>query len=215
MAEREIRLLRSQVKEERVKGLKGLTRSSRRGAIGPEVEGGEDAIELSDEDVAEIMLENTKASHGKSHYPCEVGKHTKHRKTRSLTQKSAEKLLYASLQSLDSLGRHLEEDKRYVSSSAGGTFPRDASEPRQYPNADFLRGAVWLGRNFTMITEDMAEAMGAYRSKYLREITSASDDTDLKRGNNRLSLLAGSAVSEAVSLCENSRVKARDMVKVI
>ena len=137
---------------------------------------------------------------------------------------SKEKLLEASLISLETMGRQRKTgvsgsgiddttlfsdgtnyDDNNISSSQGG---------QGQPNDQYLRGALWLGRNFSIIMEELAEGIENYRTKFLNEVTSAANDEDYKRSKHRLNLLANSAVNEALSLTNNSRVRCRDLLQV-
>ena len=40
----------------------------------------------------------------------------------------------------------------------------------RHPSELYLRGALWLGRNFTMVIEDLAEALDFFRSRFLSEV---------------------------------------------
>jgi hypothetical protein len=84
------------------------------------------------------------------------------------------------------------------------------------PSADYLQGAVWLGRNILMITEDMVEQMDSFRSKYLRELSNLSrSDSGVSSGTtHRISLLAASGITEAMSVAYQSRAKSRKMLEV-
>ena len=85
----------------------------------------------------------------------------------------------------------------------------------KYPNESYLRGAMWLGRNFTIITEELAAEMDDFRSKFISEISNASDDLDLRRCCHRLTLLANSGITQAYSLVNKSRSRTREILQVI
>ena len=40
----------------------------------------------------------------------------------------------------------------------------------RHPSELYLRGALWLGRNITMVIEDLAEALDFFRSRFLSEV---------------------------------------------
>jgi hypothetical protein len=83
-----------------------------------------------------------------------------------------------------------------------------------FPSEHYLQGAMWLGRNFVMISEEMSEALEFFRTKVLREISSVTEDrSDLMRCVNRLSLLAGSTVAEAVEITSRYKTRAREILR--
>ena len=43
-------------------------------------------------------------------------------------------------------------------------------EVDRHPSELYLRGALWLGRNITMVIEDLAEALDFFRSRFLSEV---------------------------------------------
>lgn len=83
-----------------------------------------------------------------------------------------------------------------------------------YPNESYLRGALWLGRNLTMLSEDLSDEIETFRSKFLSELATISQDMDLRRCNHRLSLLGSSGVNQIHSLVFKNRGKFRDILKV-
>jgi len=118
-----------------------------------------------------------------------------------------EQLLHASLSTLETMGRHIKQsamDHSYRQTGKAGVFPSDL----------YLQGALWLGRNFVMVSEEMGEAMEFFRTKVLREISAVTDDrSDLIRCVNRLSLLAGSTVTEAVEITGRYKGRAREILR--
>jgi hypothetical protein len=105
------------------------------------------------------------------------------------------------------MGRHLKQntlDHSYRVTGKAGVFPSEL----------YLQGAMWLGRNFVMISEEMGEAMEFFRTKVLREISAVTEDrSDLNRSLNRLALLAGSTVAEAVEITSRYKGRARDVLR--
>jgi len=87
------------------------------------------------------------------------------------------------------------------------------------PSAEYLRGAIWLGRNIHMITEDLVEQLDQYRTKYLREISILSrnpDNGQNSSGNSishRLSLFAATSITDIMTIAYNSRTKSRKMLQ--
>lgn len=145
---------------------------------------------------------------------------------------SAKVLLQASLTSLDTLARQqvgssatpaggysVYEDAAasggQLRSSSGGPGPGGATTSSgAIPSEPYLRGAVWLGRNFVMLIEELSDAMDSLRKKSLAEVTQAAGDVDAHRGMQRLSLVAGSSVNEAMLLTGRSKARAREILKV-
>lgn len=75
-----------------------------------------------------------------------------------------EQLLHASLSTLETIGRHSlahSHDHSYKHTGKTGGYPSEL----------YLHGATWLGRNFLMVSEEMAETMEHFRAKALRELT--------------------------------------------
>lgn len=131
---------------------------------------------------------------------------------------SAKEFLGASLSSLEALGRKSQSQHLY------STFDHDShngggnSSFQDYlgePSAEYLRGAIWLGRNMLMVTEEMVEQMDLFRSRYLREVSSVSreEDSGSSRNVHRLSLLAASGITEAMSSVYHSRAISRKMLQ--
>ena len=137
---------------------------------------------------------------------------------------STEKLLVASLHSLESLGRtmhvasghttamgadELDHSQSFAQTQNGST----ASQP--YPNDSYLRGAMWLGRNFTILSEELAEEMSDFRTKFMNEVAVAGQDTDFRRSCHRLTLLANSGITQAHAMTIRSNGKVREILQVI
>lgn len=105
------------------------------------------------------------------------------------------------------MGRHIKQsamDHSYRATGKTGVFPSE----------HYLQGAMWLGRNFVMISEEMSEALEFFRTKVLREISSVTEDRgDLVRCVNRLSLIAGSTVTEAVEITSRYKIRAREILR--
>ena len=130
---------------------------------------------------------------------------------------SAKEFLGASLSSLEALGRRSHTQHLYSSDldshAANSSFQDYLGEP----SAEYLRGAVWLGRNMLMVTEEMVEQMDLFRSRYLREVSSVSreEETGSSRNLHRLSLLAASGITEAMSTVYHCRTISRKMLQVL
>ena len=82
----------------------------------------------------------------------------------TISHVAKEKLLEASLQSLETLGRQ----SRSNSETRGEYFGIDDDI---HPSEPYLRGALWLGRNISMVLEQLAESLDSYRSKILSEVS--------------------------------------------
>ena len=117
-----------------------------------------------------------------------------------------EQLLHASLSTLETMGRHAlvtSEDLSY----------RGTGKTGMYPHELYLQGALWLGRNFVMLSEEMVEQMEIFRSRVLQEINSILEDaSDSQTSVNRLSLLAGSTVTESVEISNRHKYRSREML---
>lgn len=134
---------------------------------------------------------------------------------------SAEKLLEASLESLEVLGRQqLTANGAVSGSSSSGRDVRSPSAIRtmsmgQSPSAEYLAGSLWLGRNLVMHSEELYESIARMRLKYLKDVTSASKDTDTTRALHRLTLLAGCCMTETLTLTTDAVQKSRSILQVI
>lgn len=122
---------------------------------------------------------------------------------------AAQELLNASLTSLGDMSRraqrHMQPDIELFSPRRNEQSP---------PTSEYLQGALWLGRNIVMIVEDMTDLIDALRTKYLAEVSSASKDIDLARACQRLTLLAGSEITEVISIVYDTRNKCRKVLQV-
>jgi hypothetical protein len=128
---------------------------------------------------------------------------------RSLEDVSAEKLLEASLISLETIGRQRatknQTENFSLSASGFGEGP--------FPNESYLKGALWIGRNLTLVVEELADSLDIYRNKHLVEISAAAQDSDPRRASHRLNLLAGAGITECLSLANTSRMRARHILQ--
>ena len=82
-----------------------------------------------------------------------------------------------------------------------------------HPSEAYLAGAMWIGRNLCMLSEELAESMEHFRSRYLREVSAAAGDSDIKRAAHRLQLLSGSGVTEAVGLVTKAKLRGREILQ--
>lgn len=137
--------------------------------------------------------------------------------TKEFDQIAAKELLGASLHSLEQLHRR--------NSKGGHDAPYSVLEDSYgTPSAEYLKGAIWLGRNLHMITEDLVEQLDSFRTKYLREVSvlSRGGGGDTNQGtvssstastSHRLSLLAASGITETITIAYNARTKSRKMLQ--
>jgi len=133
---------------------------------------------------------------------------------------STEKLLEASLQSLESLGRHMHVTSGHTTAMGNDATGEEhslhtSSSAQPYPNDSYLRGAMWLGRNFTILSEELAEEMSEFRTKFMNEVAVAGQDTDMRRASHRLTLLANSGITQAHAMTIRSNGKVREILQVI
>ena len=127
---------------------------------------------------------------------------------RSLEDVSAEKLLEASLISLETIGRQRATEK----ATNNKTLSSDYGEG-PFPSESYLKGALWIGRNLTLVVEELADSLDIYRNKHLIEISGAVQDSDPRRSSHRLNLLAAAGITECLSLANTSRMRARNILQ--
>ncbi len=133
---------------------------------------------------------------------------------RSIDEVSAEKLLEASLISLETIGRQrATQQKSSVRDNADSVYV-GGSESGKFPTEGYLKGALWIGRNLTLVVEELADSLDIFRNKHLVEISAAAQDADARRSSHRLNLLAGAGITEALALANTSRMRARNILQV-
>lgn len=221
MDERQIRRLKSQVKEVREKSL--LTGRARKSL--EELPYELQTFDEEDQDDSEIL---DLPPHERR--LCKMVKRASEHQAADVNLVSTEKLLQASLNSLESMGRRMQ----MTQSNGGSSNPNNISaslnmshyhgengvpsgssdQDGSYPNESYLRGALWLGRNMTMISEDLADAVDAYRNEYAKSVQEACHDTDPRRSCSRLALLANSGMTTAHSMMNKSRLQIRKILEV-
>ena len=207
MDQKHLRRLQSQVKDDRRKSLQGKPKRP------------EDRIEFLDEDFNEHEDYETLPPHQRrlcmiSNLSNSLDKTSGTTKSR-LQKNSTKKLLEASLISLETLGRQIvTKDSNNRSSSNINTTFFDETEKHMYPSETYLRGALWMGRNLVILLEELTESLDSLRSKLLNEISLASHDDDPRRSSHRLSLLAGTSISEVLAKAHKSRHRAREILQV-
>jgi hypothetical protein len=156
----------------------------------------------------------------------------------SLDRMAAKELLGASLHSLEQLQRQRERGRgegqeSLLEDSYGYGSGFDGMD-MGIPSAEYLKGAIWLGRNLHMVTEDLVEQLDFFRTKYLREVsalsrtaTGSSTSNGAMTGtgmgdpgagagvgtSHRLSLLAASGITDAMTIAYAARTKSRQMLQ--
>lgn len=221
MAERTVRRLKSQIREDRGKMLKGRPRKSLE-------ETQREMYEFDEEDQGDPFDHYYSAPYQHNHELTGVKRICRVEKSKSkvkskVSEVSQEKLLEASLISLENVGREIQKSSnslrdsfkdRSIADQGGVDASYQDSGDLRHPNSSYLRGALWFGRNLTMITEDLADAITEFRGKHLSEITNASKDTDYRRASYRLNLLAASGINESLALVNKSRQHVRELLQV-
>jgi len=72
-----------------------------------------------------------------------------------------------------------------------------------------------VGRNWSVLSEELADELESYRSKQLSEVSSISTgDSNLKRCCHRLSLLAAAGITEAAAIANKYRLRTRSILEV-
>lgn len=213
IAERQIRRLKNQVKGERMKHFAGRPRSAldlSSGRSGGRFES-QDQQEEADLPPHERRL-------------CRMVSRAATAGPAPVSVVSTEKLLAASLNSLESMGRQMhvagtnsiamgqDDSSGWDRSMSQSHLP--PSPPAPYPNDSYLRGAMWLGRNFTILSEELAEEMNEFRTKFMLEVAMAGQDSDMRRCAHRLTLLANSGITQAHSMTIKSNSKVRQIIEV-
>lgn len=138
-------------------------------------------------------------------------------KMSKLEQMSAQELLDASLTSLEAIKRQSVMTNSVRSLEVSGkkdvSFDDELSSLGE-PSPAYLRGALWLGKNLLMIVEDTAVQMDLYRSRYLREVSVITQDSDSVRSAHRLSLMATSGITETMGAINKTRNTCRELIQV-
>lgn len=125
---------------------------------------------------------------------------------RSVDDVATEKLLEASLISLEAIGRQRATG---ITRAMHG-----ASQAGPHPNESYLFGAIWLGRNMMMVAEELADSLDLFRNRQLVEVAAAAQDSDVRRSAHRLNLLAAAGITEAVALANTSKSRSRQIFQV-
>jgi hypothetical protein len=153
-----------------------------------------------------------------------------------VTRVSTEKLLQASLTSLQNIGKRVH---RHQEGGGGGGEREEGGEidfelemgedmdgmgmtggtamtigsRAKYPSSSYLRGGLWIGRNMTLVSEELVDSIDQYRMKYLSEVTEISRDTDPRRACHRLTLLASTGMNQVITLANKSKTKIREILE--
>lgn len=223
IAERQIRRLKSQVKGERMKHLQGRPRSAL------ELSSGRNGGRFEAEDQLDTHGDEFLAPHERR--LCRLASRSKSFSAAPVNAVTTEKLLEASLNSLETMGRHMQvagtnsilmgadgEVDISLAQTHGSTMQHSmagtTATSQAYPNDSYLRGAMWLGRNFTILSEELAEEMSEFRTKFMAEVAVAGQDSDARRSAHRLTLLANSGITQAHSMTMRSNGKVREILQV-
>jgi hypothetical protein len=213
IAERQIRRLKSQVKGERQKLLQGRPRSSL------DLSSGRGGGRFEPED----QLDDSQSLPPHNHRLCRTVARSKSVGAAPVQTVTAERLLEASLVSLETMGRQMHVagtnstfmgTEGDLDASMANTHASGQTSAQPYPNDSYLRGAMWLGRNFTILSEELAEEMSDFRTKFMAEVAVAGQDTDSRRSAHRLTLLANSGITQAYSMTMKSNGKVREVLQV-
>ena len=167
IAEYNIRRLKNQVREERDKSFPGKSKKKYR-AVPP-------GNYANNNDYDNYTDDNVDYS----------GSKVRMRRSYSASRLSEENFMEASDYSLETMEAHrmrerdrsrLRDRQSYSSTSTSpyrdrhGKGQGQVNESNNYPSEQYLRGALWLGRNLNMVIEELAEALDFFRSKFLSEV---------------------------------------------
>lgn len=203
LAERQIRRLQAQHKEDRLKLLTGRAQK----AIDDKMC---DIDDFEDEEELQQLLHGQRQSQGRL----------------DMTAVSQEKLLVASLNTVESLGQRLKNSSisNLNFNSTWGSMEDDPGPRRgrkgaspqqsQFPGASYLRGAMWIARNWCLLSDEMTGELDIFKNKHLEEISTARSDDNLRRCIQRLMLLAGAAVTEMVTIANKFKLRTDRIAEV-
>ena len=214
LAEKQMKRLKNALRDERSKSLNGKPKAKK--VLLPKP-----LLEVDDFDESDAFGPGENAPHNRR--PCATSPfrdertkegHSTGRRRANITSVSTEKLLEASLVSLETIGRQNSYGQQLGGTSLSGGLSANLSDTLAAgPSDEFLRGALWLGKNLVMVAEELSEAMTYYRAKHLGEVNAAASDTDLTRCCRRLSLLANAGMTEAVALTSSTKTRARELLE--
>lgn len=196
LAERQIKRLKSQVKSDRNKMLTGRARKK--------LEQHHDETEIF-EDVDYMEFSSS------PHHSRRLCRRAHTTGDKNITEVSTEKFLQASLSSLQSINHQITPAYDYDFSHSQHKESEDGSE---YPSKSYLRGALWIGRNMVLLTEEMVELVEDYKLKFLSDMQDIGTDNDLKRLTKRLTLHATTGIHHICNLVSNAKNQIRDVLQV-
>ena len=211
MAEKQIRRLKAQVQDGR-----------RRVMNGRPVEPEDRVPDYIEEDL--VDYEDTSGLPPHRRRPCMVVREPYVSDSSKIEKASAKKLLEASLLSLETLGRQVSRRQSFdVSSSKmshSGTYMDDDTVNKdkgtfEYPSEIYLVGALWLGKNMSLVLEELVDGIESFRVKHFQDVSLATQDNDVRRACHRLSLLATASVNHVLSIAHSSQSQMRNMLQVI
>jgi hypothetical protein len=139
---------------------------------------------------------------------------------KQLNSVSTKELLGASLNSLEQINRRVKMNGDTSFGGTGGGL--DAYSHLEHPSADYLEGALWLGRNMLMNSEELVGEVDNFRSTYMREVAQLSKEVGKSNASNnhamssftdRFALLAVSGITEAMSIVYQNRQKSRNLLQ--
>lgn len=238
IADRQIRRLKNQVKQERTKVLTGRPK-------GKLEQTNFDRQNFSQEDFLDLINSNSQEAEGYSYCPsckkndrrlCQRISKENYFKDTSISRVTSEKFLEASLVNLDTVSRRIQgvgtgsmSFSPYDEEIEGTT---DMNDPN-FPSASYLRGSLWLGRNLVMIMEELFENIENYRIKVLSELknitkvpgipggstnlasstSSSADLLEYKRIGHRLTLLLSTSINHICMTTNQSKAQTRDILQ--
>lgn len=196
MAERQIRRLATQVKEERSKRLKGRPK---KWSPDDDVMSDEEGVLNTTSTSRSISAPRSRSSaHNdasfRSSYAVATNLHSS--RTPENSNQNVGDLLESSLLSINNTVHHHSSGSKIV------------------PSLEYLKGAMWLGRNLVMKIEALVDKIENFRTTYLREVTLTANDGDSQRACQRLTLLAASRVGEIVAAADEEKLNIRRLVHV-
>lgn len=89
------------------------------------------------------------------------------------------------------------------------------TNPEPHPTEQYLKGALWLGRNLSILIQDSIDKMEAFRTYHLSAVAKASLDKDLQSAAHRLALLCSSGVSEALHFANQTKKKTKGIIDAL
>lgn len=236
LAERQIRRLQAQHKEDRLKLLSGRPRRPTDDDYDDlDVFEGEDQLALSSS-----LLSQSMDLPGERRLCRQIQQLAQRQHSRvDVTSYSKEQLLEASLNSLESLGQKMKsstsfgggsfhtigdlDDPAYLSfavNNSSNTMGYNTSSGNgggksAFPSEHYLRGAMWLAHNWIVFSEELASEVDSFKAKQLADLTSAQDDSNLRRSCQRLALLAGAGVTEVATIFNKYKLRTNAITEVL